>query len=193
MKKILIGIAAVASMAATPVFAGGLDTAWNTIDQENASFSQLVIGTAIADPLDQCANNKPFYTVFIPSNDVLNQWLDDNNLTVVTLLANNRSVAVALINDHIGKGSFAPSELQNPSVTRIPTISGYNLTKTLYGEDVFIDGFRVLSSTQVCNGWVYWIDGLIDSSAQVPTTGLNNNVPDTTTAPATESLLPNTL
>lgn len=191
MKKIIAAAAASVFLIGSQVGAGALDSAWSAIDINDGTGEQLVLGTGLADDLDACGNGKPFYTVFMPVNEALDAFLDEEGITVPQILS-QPAVALALLNDHIARGSFSFNELQNPSVTRISTKSGFVVTKSIIDGNVYIGGNLILGSQQTCNGHIHWISGIIDSSTQVPTTGLNTGTP-TTTAPVESAGLPNTL
>lgn len=191
MKKILIGLAASTALIASPALAGGLTSAWEVIDGSSGTARQVVLVSGLADELDTCGNGKPFYTVFLPVDEALDVVLDELDLTVAQL-SGTPAIATALVNDHIARGSYSYNELLNPSVTRISTRSGYLLTKSIIDGNVYVDGNLIVNSVQTCNGHVHWIAGVIDSTTQVPTTGLDTVSPapaPTTTTPA----LPNTL
>lgn len=194
MKKILIGLATAASLVATPAFAVGPDSAWDVVDSTSTTAKQLVLIGGLADELDTCGNGKPYYTLFLPSDDVLNAFLDDLGVTVADLSA-TPAVVTALLNDHIAKGSYAYAELQNTSVTRIVMRSGFVASKSIIDGNVYIENNLIVNSQQVCNGHVHWISGVIDSTAQVPTVGVDTPAPATApvTASASTQSLPNTL
>ena len=199
MKKTLIGIGAVALLTASPAVAGySSDSAWDVVNNSTTTGKQLVLISGLADELDTCGNGKPFYTVFMPVDVALDSYIDENDTTVAKL-AGNPTKVTALLNDHLGKGSVSPAELENPSVTVLVTKSGFRLTKTVTDTadpqveegEVYIAGLQVLGYEQVCNGWVYWLAGVVDSTPQVPTVGVDTSTPPASTP--VESALPNTL
>lgn len=207
MKKTLIGLASCIALAAAPSVAGALggvisaptDSSWDAISGGTTTGRQLVLLAGFADELDTCGNGKPFYTVFMPTEDNWVALFADLEIDITDLAA-NPSVAVALLNDHIVNGSFSPEQLALSK--RLVTRSGYVLSvqniDTVYSsipvsvDDYYVSGNQVVSAQASCNGWVYWINGVIDSANSVPSTGMNTA---TTTAPAavTSSALPNTL
>lgn len=199
MKKTLIGIGAVAMLTASPAVAGyASDSAWDVVNNSTTTGKQLVLVGGLADDLDACGNGKPFYTVFMPIDVALDAYLDEAD-TSVAELSSNPSAVTALLNDHIARGSVSPAELVNPSVTVLVAKSGFRLTKTVTDSvdalveegEVYIAGRQVIGYTQACNGWVYWLNGTVDSTTQVPTVGVDTSTPPTS-APV-ESALPNTL
>lgn len=194
MKKMIIALAASTALIASPALAGGLGSAWDAIDATEGTGEQLVLGAGLANTLDQCGNGKPFYTVFLPIDEVLDAFLDEQDLSVPGVLA-KAGVVANLLNDHIAVGSYAPDQLSDPSITRIITRSGYIVTKSLIGDGIYVNGNLILDWVQTCNGFVYWIDGIIDSTPQVPTSGVNpvTTEPAAPAAPAESSGLPDTL
>ena len=192
MKKLIIALAASTALIASPALAGSLGSAWDAIDATEGTGEQLVLGSGLAGTLDVCGNGKPQYTVFMPTDAVLDAFLDDQNLTVPGILANPNAVA-NLLNDHIASGSYAPDQLLLPSITRIISRTGYIITKSLINDGIYVNGNLITGWEQTCNGFVYWIDGIIDSTPQVPTSGVNPLTTVPATTGSTESALPDTL
>lgn len=201
MKKIIIGLVAASALIATPVSAGYASTsAWDVINGETTTAKQLVLVGGLADELDACGNGKPFYSVFMPIDAALDAFLEDND-TSVAELAGTPAAVTGILNDHIARGSVSPAELENSSVTVLLSVSGFRLTKTVTDTvdpqveegEIYIAGRQVLGYSQVCNGVVYWLGGVIDSTPQVPTKGVDTATPAPATTPATSSELPNTL
>jgi len=192
MKKILIGIAAMSALIATPALAGSLDSSWEVIEDTTDTARQVVLVAGLADELDTCGNGKPFYTVFLPVDLALDDLFDEMDLTIADLSA-TPAVVSALLNDHIARGSYAYSDLMNASITRIITRSGYLLTKSIIGGSVYVNSNLIVDSVQTCNGFIHRIDGVIDSTAQVPTTGVDVDVAPAPTNAPVESGLPDTL
>jgi uncharacterized surface protein with fasciclin (FAS1) repeats len=197
-KSIAIALACVA-LTASPALAGySSPSAWEVIDGSTTTAKQLVLIGGLADELDACGNGKPFYTVFMPTDEALDALLDEEG-TSVAELSSTPAVVTGLLNDHISRGSVSPAELENSSVTVLISASGFRLTKTVTDQvdpqveegEVYIAGLQIVGYEQVCNGVVYWLAGVVDSRTQVPTTGVNTatTVPEVTT----ESGLPDTL
>lgn len=212
MKKTLIGLVAGATAigaSVIPASAGyiGDATIWDGITAGTCNdggadvFEQVVLIGGLATSLDTDGNGKPYYTVFAPYDSVLSAVLDDLNLEVSDLSV-NVAVARAILNDHIAGGSFDQNELEDTDLTRITMKSGFVATvfgtndpssRTVPG-DVFIGGAYIASGARFDNGWLYCLNGFIDSSSQVPTNGVDVGAAPApaTTAPA-ESGLPDTL
>lgn len=197
MKKTIIGIAAAVALIPSPASAGyaaTTDSIWDVVNITDGTAEQLVLGGGYASALDQCGNGKPSYTVFMPVNEAWDLLLDEENITVPQLIS-QPNVVKNLLDDHIVPGSFSPDELANPSVTLMISRSGFRIVKNLLGDALYVSGNQIVGSQQACNGWVYYINGVIDSTPQVPTTGVNvaPAPAPAETAPAESSELPNTL
>jgi uncharacterized surface protein with fasciclin (FAS1) repeats len=210
MKKALIGLAAgtfAIGASIIPASAGyiGDTTIWDGITAGTCNdggadiFEQVVLIGGWANALDTDGNGKPYYTVFAPYDSVLSAVLDDLNLEVSDL-SSNTAVARSILNDHIANGSFDSNELEDTDLTRITMRSGFVVTvmgtndpvsRAVPG-DVYVGGAFISSASRLDNGWLYCINGFIDSEVQVPTNGVNS---PTTVAPAatTPSALPDTL
>jgi uncharacterized surface protein with fasciclin (FAS1) repeats len=214
MKKILIGMAAGAmalGASVVPAAAGWNETPgdsiWNEVD--GTIVGQLVLIAGMATQLDACGNGKPYYTFFAPSDVVFEgvEQLDIPGLfeilgTSVAELQGAPDVVRGILNDHIVNGSFSPWDFEyDTNITRMVARSGFilNITRDKDGgdaDDIFVSGEYVDvddDDVQVCNGYVYWIDGFIDSTPQVVTEGLNAlDTPQDGTPGGTNSL-PDTL
>ena len=210
MRKTVIGFAAgVAALGAVPVSAGyiGDATIWDGITAGTCNdagadvFEQVVLVGGWAQALDTDGNGKPYYTVFAPYDSILAGVLDDLGLEVSELSV-NVGVARAILNDHIAAGSFDQNELEDTDLTRITMKSGFVATvfgandpvsRTVPG-DVFVGGAFIASGARLDNGWLYCLNGFIDSSAQVPTNGFGVGAAPVAPAPAVvEGGLPDTL
>lgn len=209
MKKVLIGIAAGAialGASIVPASAGyGTGNLWDAVQggcagDSNDVFEQLVLIGGWAERLDTDGNGTPRYTVFQPTGGVLATLLDDLNLEVSDLAA-QPAIVGSILADHIAAGSFSENELEDTDLTRITMKSGYvatvfgtgdPATRTVPG-DVFISGAAIVSSGQFDNGWHYCIAGIIDSTSQVPTTGLGATPGTAAPAPVASEGLPDTL
>lgn len=209
MKKVLIGIAAGAialGASIVPASAGyGTGNLWDAVQggcagDSNDVFEQLVLIGGWAERLDTDGNGKPRYTVFQPTGDVLAALLDDLNLEVSDLAA-QPAVVQALLSDHIAAGSFSANELEDTDLTRITMKSGYLATVFGAGDpvarlvpgDVYVGGTLIVGAGQFDNGWHYCVAGIIDSTSQVPTTGLGATPGTAAPAPVASEGLPDTL
>ncbi len=211
MKKTLIGmIAGAVAIGASviPVSAGYLGdaTIWDGItagacnDGGADVFEQVTLVGGWANALDTDGNGKPYYTVFAPFDSVLAAVLDDMNLEVSDL-SSNTAVARAILNDHIAAGSFDQNELEDTDFTRITMKSGFVATvfgandpvsRTVPG-DVYVGGAFIASGARYDNGWLYCLNGFIDSSTQVPTGGVDVGGSVAPAPAAVEGGLPDTL
>ena len=217
MKKALIGMAAGAmALGASVVPAsagyGGVDNLWDevqdacSIDSPTGAdsdqiFEQLVLTGGWAKRLDTDGNGEARYTVFQPVNTVLDTLLDVLDLEVSDL-NDQPAVVQALLADHIANGSFDENELEDKDLTRITMRSGYlakitspadNTSTARVVTNVYVDGAQILDSDQADNGWHYCIIGIIDSTPQVPTEGLNSQDTPNDGTPGGTNTLPDTL
>jgi hypothetical protein len=212
MKKVLISLAAgaIALGGALPASAGPIggdgngnsdDSIWEQIDNNTSTLEDLVLIAGMATMLDACGNGKPFYTFFAPSEGLLRNAVGGIAVDLDTFLEDVLGVSVAdlqatpdvvraLLNDHLVNGSFSPWQLDSDSVTTLIARSGFVL-RNENGDS--INDLTVLSSEQACNGWIYYIDGVLDSTPQVPTEGLNAQDSPTDGTPGGSNSLPDTL
>ncbi len=215
MKKALIGVlagAAALGSSIVPASAGFGEylegSAWDAIrtgyacEEDGATMEQLVLIADYANVLNSGGNSKPYYTVFQPLDEVLVAVIDALD-TSMAKLASAPSVVRGILDDHIANGSFAPEELARTTLTRITMRSGFVMTVSGAGDQIYPDVARstiilngvvtVLYGTQVKNGWVYCIGGFIDSTGQVPTEGLNALDSPKDGTPGGSNSLPDTL
>jgi hypothetical protein len=212
MKKALIGMAAGAmalGASVVPASAGyGADNLWDAVQGGCATdtddiFEQLVLTGGWAERLDTDGNGDPRYTVFQPLNSVVEGLLDALGLESSDLNSQPATVQ-AILADHIANGSFDENELEDADLTRITMRSGYVATvlgapgdplgggRTIY-TNVFIAGSKIVSGSQADNGWHYCLAGIIDSTPQVPTEGLNSQDTPNDGTPGGTNSLPDTV
>jgi len=220
MKKVLIGMAAGAmalGASVVPVSAGAVsdNNLWDLVQSECAPttgplagtgtgniFEQLVLIGGWGERFDTDGNGDPSYTVFQPYESVLEAVLDDMDIEVSDLNS-QPAIVQGLLADHIANGSFDPDELEDSDLTRITMRSGYVATVADPTNDItgsaralatiYIAGASIFDDADANNGYHYCIIGLIDSTPQVPTEGLNaQDTPNDGTPGGTNSL-PDTL
>ena len=217
MKKALIGMAAGAmalGASVVPASAGyvNTDNLWDGItgvdgdsgfcdDTDDDIFEALVLTAGWATRLDTDGNGDPRYTVFQPYDSVLSGLLDALGLEVSDLNSQPATVQ-AILADHIANGSFDEDELEDTDLTRITMRSGYVATvlgapgdpvaRSIYN-NVFIAGAFIDDGAQFDNGWLYCINGIIDSTPQVAHEGLNSQDTPNDGTPGGTNSLPDTL
>jgi hypothetical protein len=169
--------------------------------------ADLVLIAGMATMLDTCGNGKPFYTLFAPVEGellpppsigsevgaavggiegTLDSFLEDVLGASVADLQATPDVVRALLNDHLVNGSFSPTQLDLDEITTLTARSGFVL-RNENGE--FINDLPIFFSEQSCNGWIYFIGGVLDSTPQVATEGLNSlDTPNDGTPGGTNSL-----
>jgi hypothetical protein len=197
MKKVLIGMVAGAmalGAGVAPVVAGTneQDTSssiWeNLLDNGDDTLTDLVLIAGMSTMLDDCGNGKPFYTLFAPNEVYLDGVLDALGVTVSDLQQTPAAVK-GILNDHLVNGAFSPWQLDLDEITTLTARSGFTL-RNENGDE--INDQSVDWSEQSCNGWIYWLDGFIDSTPQVPTEGLNSLDTPQDGTPGGSNSLPNT-
>jgi hypothetical protein len=195
------------------------DSIWEIVDGQNMEIvstaiagdgvlADLILIAGMATMLDACGNGKPFYTLFAPIElgDMTNGaevgaavggvslpleiFLDEVLGASVADLQATPAVVRALLNDHLVNGSFSPWQLDSDSVTTLTARSGFVLRNE---NGNTINDLNIAFSEQACNGWVYGIFGVIDSTPQVPTEGLNSLDTPTDGTPGGSNSLPDTL
>ena len=169
--------------------------------------ADLILIAGMATMLDTCGNGKPFYTLFAPVEGdllpppsigsevgaavggiegTLDSFLEDVLGASVADLQATPDVVRALLNDHLVNGSFSPTQLDLDEITTLTARSGFVL-RNENGE--FINDLPIFFSEQSCNGWIYFIGGVLDSTPQVATEGLNSlDTPNDGTPGGTNSL-----
>jgi hypothetical protein len=218
MKKVLISMAAGAMSLGSAIPALGLpegpednngesdSSIWEIIDQDlgddgeviptsvfetTDDLADLILIAGMATMLDTCGNGKPFYTLFAP----VDEWdkgeglLDVLDATIAELQA-SPAVVRSVINDHLVNGSFSPWQLDLDEITTLTARSGFTLRNE--NGDTINDQI-IGDSEQACNGWIYYIDGFIDSTPQVSTEGLNSLDTPNDGTPGGSNSLPDTL
>ena len=165
-------------------------------------FEALVITGGWAKRLDTDGNGEARYTVFQPYDTVLAAVLDVFGLEISDL-ADQPSVVASLLADHIANGSFDPNELEDTDLKRITMRSGFVATvfgpteqaggpRTVPG-GAFIAGAQIAEAGQYDNGWLYCLNGFIDSTPLVPHEGLNSQDTPNDGTPGGTNTLPDTL
>jgi hypothetical protein len=146
-------------------------------DSPDDIFEALILTGGWAKRLDTDGDGKPRYTVFQPYDQVLSGLLDALGLEVSDLNS-QPAVVASILADHISNGSFDEVELQDSDLTRITMRSGYAATvsspqdgsglesRVIY-DNVYINGAFIQAGSEYANGWLYCIQGIIDSTPAV--------------------------
>jgi hypothetical protein len=169
-------------------------------------FEQLVLTSGWAERFDTDGNGDARYTVFAPIDGVLEGLLENVLELEVSELNSQPALVASLLADHIANGSFDENELEDSDLTRITMRSGFVATvfgtgdpiggtRTVggAGSNVFVGGSLILGGSQVNNGWLYCLGGVINSTPQVAHEGLNSQDTPNDGTPGGTNSLPDTL
>jgi hypothetical protein len=145
-------------------------------DSSDDIFEALILTGGWASRLDTDGNGDPSYTVFQPYDQVLSDLLDALGLEVGDLNS-QPAVVASILADHIANGAFDEVELEDADLTRITMRSGYvatfssapseSLNRVMY-DNVYINGAFIQAGSEYANGWLYCIQGIIDSTPVFP-------------------------
>lgn len=116
----------------------------------------LVAAVKAADLVNSLSNAGPF-TVFAPTNAAFNKLPKG---TVEDLLKpENKSKLENILQHHVMTSALAADFFQDGQ--SMGMVDGTNVTFTVKGNDVFVDGNKILGSVKASNGWVHVIDTVI--------------------------------
>jgi len=124
------------------------------------NFKTLVAALQAAGLSDALKEPGPF-TVFAPSDDAFGKLppgtLDD------LLKPENKDKLVKILTYHVVAGRYMAADVkQLPDGAKVPTLSGQSLTVTFKGDDIFVDGAKVIAADVVAdNGVIHVIDAVI--------------------------------
>ncbi|WP_435357749.1 fasciclin domain-containing protein [Emticicia sp. SJ17W-69] len=116
----------------------------------------LVAAIKAADLVNSLSNAGPF-TVFAPTNAAFDKLPKG---TVEDLLKpENKSKLETILQHHVMTSALAVDFFQDGQTMGM--VDGTNVTFTVKGTDVFVDGNKILGSIKASNGWVHVIDTVI--------------------------------
>lgn len=151
-----------------PSSPGSADTTsiWDIVVKYTNEFEQLVLISGYTKPLDECGLGKPFYTAFIPMDDSLRQYLEENQLTIADISV-APEVADSFVSDHVMNGSLDQEELLDEAFLHVETWSGRKIVKSSTQPSATLEvGVNLLMNNQfvvfygpACNGYVYLMSG----------------------------------
>ncbi len=116
----------------------------------------LVTAVTAADLVNTLSNAGPF-TVFAPTNAAFDKLPKG---TVEELLkTENKEKLATILQHHVMTSALAVDFFQDGQTMGM--VDGSNVTFTVQGKDVLIDGHKILGSIRASNGWVHVIDTVI--------------------------------
>ncbi|WKU16143.1 fasciclin domain-containing protein [Fervidibacter sacchari] len=124
------------------------------------NFKTLVAAVQAAGLVDALKQPGPF-TVFAPTDDAFAKLppgtIDD------LLKPENKDKLVKILTYHVVAGKYMCADVkQLPDGTKVPTLSGESITVTFKGDDVYVDGAKVIAADVVAdNGVIHVIDAVI--------------------------------
>lgn len=116
----------------------------------------LVAAIKAADLVNSLSNAGPF-TVFAPTNAAFDKLPKG---TVDDLLKpENKSKLENILQHHVMTSALTADFFQDGQTMGM--VDGSNVTFTVKGKDVFVDGNKILGSVKASNGWVHVIDTVL--------------------------------
>jgi uncharacterized surface protein with fasciclin (FAS1) repeats len=116
----------------------------------------LVTAVTAADLVNSLSNAGPF-TVFAPTNAAFDKLPKG---TVEDLLKpENKSKLETILQHHVMTSALAVDFFQDGQTMGM--VDGTNVTFTVKGQDVMVDGHKILGSIKASNGWVHVIDTVL--------------------------------
>lgn len=116
----------------------------------------LVAAVKAADLVNSLSNAGPF-TVFAPTNAAFDKLPKG---TVEDLLKpENKSKLETILQHHVMTSALAADFFQDGQ--SMGMVDGTNVTFTVKGTDVMVDGHKILGSIKASNGWVHVIDTVL--------------------------------
>ena len=122
----------------------------------NENFSTLVAAVQAGELVDALSSEGPF-TVFAPNNDAFAK-LPEGTVENL-LLPENLTTLKTIVTHHAVPGTYDVEALKKLSQVFMAT--GYYLPITTEGDDVFIDGNKVLGTITATNGIIHVIDNVL--------------------------------
>ncbi len=124
------------------------------------NFRTLVAAVQAAGLVDALKQPGPF-TVFAPTDEAFDK-LPPGALNDL-LKPENRDKLVKVLTYHVVEGKFFRADVkQLPDGAKVPTLSGDPITVTFKGDDVFVDGAKVIATDIAAdNGVIHVIDAVI--------------------------------
>lgn len=129
----------------------GEDATLSDFIDESGDLSTLDEALDAAELSDTLAAEGP-YTVFTPTNAAFEE------LTVDELLQND-TLLNEVLTYHVVSGALFPEDLSDGQT--LETLQGDELTVTLRGDTIQIDGATALSAVEASNGVAYVVDGVL--------------------------------
>jgi uncharacterized surface protein with fasciclin (FAS1) repeats len=116
----------------------------------------LVTAIKAADLVNSLSNAGPF-TVFAPNNAAFNKLPKG---TIEDLLKpENKEKLATILQHHVMTSALDTDFFQDGQTMGM--VDGTNVTFTVKGKDVFVDGNKILGSVKASNGWVHIVDTVI--------------------------------
>lgn len=116
-------------------------------------------------------------SVFAPNDQAMQEILDELDLTIEDFETRS-SLANAIVTDHVVGTRITPAGIENDQTTRLTAGSGLLLKITQdppgspgsrkIGENLYVNGEKILSATELCGGTVFEVDGVIGSGPTFP-------------------------
>ncbi len=148
MKKTLISIALAAATFAAQA-ADIVDTAVSA-----GNFKTLVSAIKQADLVDTLKGAGPF-TVFAPTDDAFAKVPKDQ----LDALLKNKAMLTKVLTYHVVPGKVLSTDLK---AGKVPTVEGESLTVAMPGNEVTVDGAKVVKADIVAdNGVIHVIDRVL--------------------------------
>ncbi len=124
------------------------------------NFKTLVAAVQAAGLVDALKQPGPF-TVFAPTDDAFAKLPPG---TVDELLKpENKDKLVKILTYHVVSGKYLSADVkQLPDGAQVPTLSGESITVTFKGDEVYVDGAKVVQvDIETDNGVIHVIDAVI--------------------------------
>jgi uncharacterized surface protein with fasciclin (FAS1) repeats len=116
----------------------------------------LVTAIKAADLVNSLSNAGPF-TVFAPTNAAFDK-LPKGSVEDL-LKPENKSKLETILKHHVMTSALTDDFFQDGQTMGM--VDGTNVTFTVKGKDVFVDGNKILGSVKASNGWVHVIDTVL--------------------------------
>jgi len=116
-----------------------------------------VVAAAQATGLTDTLNGPGPFTVFAPTDEAVAALPDG---TISALLQDPEGLLTELLTYHVVNGKYMAADVVN--LTTLPTVQGSNLTITVEGGMVMVDGAKVLTADiEASNGVIHVIDAVM--------------------------------
>jgi len=176
----------VAFISTQPAWATGAQSVWDVINNRSDRFSSFVLLAGDAAALDRCGNGTPKYTAFIPYEEFLYFYFEDERLDISEFAA-TPAMAKNMVGDYLVNGSVGPRDIEHPDTYFLTTWTGRQLVKSnsmpfddpVVLDNLYLNNQFIAEYIPVCNGAVYFLHGPlygdsgIDVSRRAPVVPLN--------------------